>query len=341
MIVSRTGGCALVLALALCGGARAQFTEQQKLAGSDEGAGDRFGGSVSVSGDLAVVGAQLHGAGRAYVLRLHGTQWSEEAHLGPGTGAWFGGHVSVSRDLVNGHDVLASGSVNDEQVEVYRRQDDGSWPTTPEAVLAVPGAGRFGVVAVDGDTIIVGAYLDTNDAGTEAGSAFAFHHDDTMGWTLEQQIVPPEVEPADYFGFSVAVEGNWAVIGAPGDDDLGDLSGSAYLFHRVGTVWQECQKITGSTEVINDTFGVSVAMSGRTIVVGADGRSDPSYPGKAYLFERTGDHVPVLGRTTARPLAGRCRATSSGSRCRSRIRLPSSLRRERTPMPAVRTCTDA
>ena len=106
----------------------------------------------------------------------------------------------------------------------------------------------------------------------------------------------------DIFGISVTVSGDTIVVGASNDDDAGFTSGSAYVFTRSGTTWTEQAKLTASDAAADDTFGVSVALSGDTAVVGAHHDDDAgSESGSAYIFELftiiidspTGDNVSV------------------------------------------------
>ena len=89
--------------------------------------------------------------------------------------------------------------------------------------------------------------------------------------TEEAKLTAPDGMEQDHFGISIAVSGDTAVIGATGDSHPGAVSaGSAYVFVRSGTTWSEQQKLVASDAATNDRFGVSVAISGDTVVVGAD-----------------------------------------------------------------------
>jgi hypothetical protein len=104
---------------------------------------------------------------------------------------------------------------------------------------------------------------------------------------------------SDFFGSSVSINGNYAVVGAPGDDVGGEADrGSAYVFFRSGSVWTQQDKLTASDGSPSDNFGASVAISGSYIIVGAPG-DDGLFNdhGSAYIFIRSGvnwtqqDHV--------------------------------------------------
>ncbi len=83
-------------------------------------------------------------------------------------------------------------------------------------------------VAIDGDTAVIGAYLD-NDNGSDSGSAYVFRYDGSI-WVQEAKLLADDGEAFDDFGISVAIDGGTAVIGAYLDNDNGSASGSAYVF---------------------------------------------------------------------------------------------------------------
>ena len=93
----------------------------------------------------------------------------------------------------------------------------------------------------------------------------------------------------DRLGFSVAVSGDTAVVGAPHDSDKGGVSGSAYVFVRNGTSWDQQAKLLASDGFGGDSFGSSVAVSGDTVVVAAHGDDDNgNFSGSVYVFVRSG-----------------------------------------------------
>ncbi len=146
---------------------------------------------------------------------------------------------------------------------------------------------RFGWhVAIDGDTAIVGAMWD-NDPGYETGSAYIYRRNGNGDWIQTQEIRAFDTVRNDSFGFSVDMEGDIAVISAIGADP----GGAAYIFQKDGNgVWAESQKIIPSDIDSGDSFGMSVAISGNTIVVGAqwdDDRGNNS--GSAYIFRDNGN----------------------------------------------------
>ncbi|MBT3362944.1 MAG: hypothetical protein HN929_04600 [Chloroflexi bacterium] len=144
---------------------------------------------------------------------------------------------------------------------------------------------RFGwSVAASDDTVVVGAWMD-DDNGSNSGSAYVFTRSGTV-WMQQAKLTAADAEASDVFGYSVAVSGDTIVVGAYGNDDSGSSSGSAYVFTRNGTAWTEQQKLAAADAEASDVFGISVAISEDTVVVGA--WNDEGSTGSAYVFERSG-----------------------------------------------------
>ena len=141
-----------------------------------------------------------------------------------------------------------------------------------------------GSVAVSGDTAVIGArYEDTG--GSNAGAAYVFTRSGGS-WTQQAKLLASDAQSSDYFGVSVAVSGDTAVIGAYGEATGGSYAGAVYVFTRSGGAWTQQAKLLASDAQSSDQFGVSVAVSGDTAVIGAryedTGGSDA---GAVYVFE--------------------------------------------------------
>ncbi|HWR63417.1 MAG TPA: hypothetical protein VN365_03340, partial [Candidatus Thermoplasmatota archaeon] len=154
---------------------------------------------------------------------------------------------------------------------------------TQEAKLIASDGGwsdQFGnSVSISGDTALIGAHWDiTNEF--HAGSAYVFSRTGTT-WTEQQKLFASDGSLDDTFGVSVSLDGDTALIGAFGDDDIGDESGSAYIFIRSGTTWTLQQKVLASDGAPQHYFGVSVSLSGDTTLIG-------TYNNSVYVFTRTG-----------------------------------------------------
>ena len=155
-------------------------------------------------------------------------------------------------------------------------------------------------VDVDGGTAVIGAFAD-DDFGSNSGAAYVFNLDPaTDTWTEVQKLTAdPHAGAADYFGLSVAIDGNVIVVGARYDDDLGTDSGSAFIFERVGGVWTLVKKLSGSDTGAYDEFGLGVAVDGDWIVVGAyRDDDDGGDSGSAYVFFKD----PLFGWTEVQKL---------------------------------------
>jgi hypothetical protein len=281
------------------------WTQQAYLKASNTDAGDNFGTSVAVSGDTVVVGASAEAsnatgvngdqsdnsafeAGAAYVFVRSGTNWTQQAYL----------------KASNTHGLLPG-------------EEFGAW---------------FGnSVAVSGDTIVVGAWgEDSNGTGVNgdqtdnsapiAGAAYVFVRIGTT-WTQQAYLKASNTDAGDTFGSSVAVLGETVVVGAGGglgassngeassatgvngdqSDNSAPGAGAAYVFLRSGMNWSQQAYLKGSNTDPSDHFGWPVAVSGDTVVAGAQGedsnatgvngdQSDNSATaaGAAYIFTGLG-----------------------------------------------------
>jgi len=276
------------------------WTQQAKLTASDAAEGDGFGYCVSVSGDTAVVGADLDdGTGSAYVFTRSGSTWTQQAKLIASDAAWydeFGYSVSVSGDtaVVGAYDfyspVISSGSAY-----VFTRSGL-TWTQQQKLTASDAEEGDYFYysVSVSGDTLVVGAF---GDDGT--GSAYVFTRSGST-WTRQAKLTASDAAEGDGFGGSVSVSGDTAVVGANGDDDGGDNSGSVYVFTRSGSAWTQQAKLTASDAAAEDYFGGSVSVLGDTAAVGASGNDDGgSNSGSAYVFTRSGSTWTQQAKLTA------------------------------------------
>ncbi len=228
---------------------------------------------------------------------------TEQAKLTASDGAisdLFGYSVSISGDTaVVGADGDDDNGTDSGSAYVFVRS--GTTWSQQAKLTASDGAEEdlFGwSVSISGDTAVVGAHYD-DDNGLNSGSAYVFVRSGTT-WTEEAKLTASDGAEDDFFGRSVSVSGDTAVVGAYGDDDYGSYSGSAYVFVRSGTTWSEEAKLTASAGAQGDLFGTSVSICGDTDVVGADGDDDNgSNTGSAYVFVRTGTTWSQQAKLTA------------------------------------------
>ncbi len=273
--------------------------QQAFLKASNAGENDRFGWSVSISGDTAVVGAPDERSnavginsdeadnsaaqrGAAYVFVRAGSTWTQQAYLKPSN---FTPHSKFGEDVSICGDTIVVGSMTESS----------------------------GATGVNGDT--------TGPALSHSGAAYVFVRTGTM-WSQQAYLKAsntggPYVSEGwiqgEHFGGSVAISGDTIVVGAKHEDsdatgingdELNDLafnSGAAYIFRRTGTVWAQEAYLKASNTGTWDRFGYDVAISGETVLVSANGEdaaasgvdgdeSDNSalFSGAAYIFVRSG-----------------------------------------------------
>lgn len=289
------------------------WSQQQQLTAADGASGDQFGTSVAVTGDTAIVGApgddigSLSNQGSAIFFVRSDTTWSQQQKLTAADGerqdaVGISIAISGSTTIVgaSGDDIGG----NDGQGSAYVfRVLSNTW-TQEAKQISTDGmaSDNFGYsVAISGDTAIVGAVFDDVVTGTDQGSAYIFVRNGTS-WTQQQQLTASDAAGSDYFGVSVAIYGDTAIVGAYNADvGTNTNQGSAYIFVRSGSFWTQQQKLTASDGAANDGFGLSVGISGDTVIVGAfaDDVSSNTNQGSAYVFVRSGSTWSQQQKLTA------------------------------------------
>jgi len=232
-----------------------RWVQEQKLLAADGAMGDEFGQSVSVGGNVSVVGAYRDDdngtdSGSAYIYRFNGLAWVQEQELlatDGATGDRFGISVSVGGDTA-----VVGAKWDDDNGDfsgsAYIYRFNGSAWVQEQNLLPSDGAAgdQFGhSVSISGDVAVVGA-CDDDDNGTGSGSAYVFRFNGAT-WVQEQKLLAADGAAGDLLGFTVSVSGDDAVVGAVGNDDLGSNSGSAYVF----SVSNDCPADTDCDGAVN------------------------------------------------------------------------------------------
>jgi hypothetical protein len=189
-----------------------------------------------------------------------------------------GGQV-ISRGFV------VVGTANDTTLEnkLYNFRQRGPDFTPVDNDLLVPEVVRKSEtgasVAIDGNTAVVGARDFDN-----RGAVFVYLYDGVVGdddnhngilgdpgdmdyWTLQATVQARDIQTDDRFGFSVALSGDFLIVGAP---EVGNSQGAAYLFERLGTAWTQSTKFVGG---LGDRLGTDVDVFGGTAIAGAPGEN--------------------------------------------------------------------
>ncbi len=142
-------------------------------------------------------------------------------------------------------------------------------------------------VNISGNLAIVGAPGD-DDGAANSGSAYIYTRSGGA-WSLTQKITASDPGADDGFGSSVAISGEFAIVGAHLDDDGATNAGSAYIFVNSGGTWTQVQKIVASDPNTNDSFGTYVTITATMAVVGAySDDAGGTDSGAAYIFNRSG-----------------------------------------------------
>jgi hypothetical protein len=268
-----------------------------KLLASDGVAGDAFGSSVAISGDYIVVGTGYNAAlsGSAYLFKISsdGEVYQIDKLLASDgvAGDAFGSSVAISGDYIvvgTGYNYPLSGAAYLFKIST---DNDTVTPITKLTASDEDAGDTFGEsVAISGDYIVVGTYGD-DDNGASSGSVYLFKINSDDSATQQGKLTASDGDSNDFFGKSVAISGDYIVAGANGDDDKGDGSGAAYLFKiDSDDIISEKAKLTASDGDSSAAFGITVAILGDYIVVGAEGDDDNgSLSGSAYLFKINSD----------------------------------------------------
>lgn len=243
-------------------------TDDTKVVISERAAGDIFGSAVDISGDYAIVGA-------------------------PGE----------DEDASGENSLQIAGSAF-----IYKKDGSGNWQLLKKLVASDRASPDYfgSAVAISGDLIIVGAHLKYEDNETigESGAAYIFQKDlgGVDNWGEVTKIIPADRAESDYFGISVDISDDYAIVGAYYEDEDAsgantmNRAGSAYVFKKDegGTDnWGELTKLVAGDRDEDDQFGYSVAISGDYIAVGArqdehdeTGANPLTLAGSAYLFQK-------------------------------------------------------
>lgn len=194
---------------------------------------------------------------------------------------------------------------------VATRSFDGTWQieqTLTAEEYAAPNAQFGSAIALSGDWAVIGASGDKSSVPARSGSAFFFHRQGGSWLRAEPPVQAPAPAPDDAFGARVAVDGDLAVVGAPGNprsDSYAGRTGAVYVY-TLGTdgTWSLSDTIAPADGAAGDQFGFELALDSGALLVGAPGAAERGADaGAAYSFGRHGssfDHTPqkLLPRAT-------------------------------------------
>ncbi|MFT6923855.1 MAG: putative repeat protein (TIGR01451 family) [Crocinitomicaceae bacterium] len=305
------------------------WNSANKITALDRAANDQFGISVSISGDFAVVGSRYEdedslglntivSGGSAYIYRIDSlNNWNQIQKIvaSDRTGSdQFGWAVNISGDFIaissigQDFDELGANSLSDAgAVYIFENNGFDHWLEVQKLVASDRGSlDWFGAsMDLDSNRLIVGSYQEDHDTVglntlNNSGSAYVFERNGGGVWSEIIKLVASDRGADDNFGFSVAINGNNAIVGSryEDEDSLGlntlNGSGSAYIFEEITpSQWVQTQKLSSSDRASDDYFGWTLDMEGDLAVIGAYGEDHDelganfnSESGSAYIFRR-------------------------------------------------------
>ncbi len=281
---------------ALAFGGRCELDIGPRLTASDGAAGDVFGLSGSVDGDVLAIGAiwdDDHGfnSGAVYVLVLNDQGvWKATFKITPADGGSedvFGRSVAISGDTI----VVGANGDDDRGFDAgagYAFARVGDTWIQQGKLLASDGAAfdhAGWAVDVDGDTAVISAH-DDDDAGGDSGAVNVFVRDGEGVWSQQAKLTASDAAADDNFGHDAVVSGDTIMVGAYQDDDHGSSSGSVYVFERDRNgQWQETEKLTASDANEGYHFGRFLDLQGDLAVIGSPFHHPLDF-GAAYVFRR-------------------------------------------------------
>jgi hypothetical protein len=279
----------------------APYDEVAKIHASDPEQYSSYGSAVGLSQGTLVVGAHRvrtagTNSGAAYVYeRGQGgpNQWGEVTKLAPNDLSgydYFGWSAAIDGDVivVGAYSQTADSKTAAGAAYVYERDSNGDWAEVTRLTASdASESAAFGrSVAVDGDVIVVGANQDQDQ---DMGAAYVFEKSSGV-WSEVAKLQASDGESGDNFGGAVDVDGDLMVIGALASDEATIDLGSAYVFQRGaggGSDWTEVDKLLADDGQNGGNLGISVTISGDTIVAGAiDDYEGGIKSGAAYVYER-------------------------------------------------------
>ncbi len=286
---------------------------EQRVAASDPAVEKFFGFSVLVQGDTAFIGAPSmgRGPGRVYVLTRTNGVWNQTQVLTgksdvtstpPNWQNFFGWSMAVSGDTLVVGALQAWGGSGGPfgAAYIFTRSSEG-WTQTAELQLTdgrTPSRSFGYAVAISGNTLVIGSPypgIINMPLASYEGRAYVYTQSDGQ-WSMTQELAPSDAAAPPVFldfGRAIAFDGTTLMIGAPGTDGCSPYPacyapGVVYAFADTDGSWTQVQRLTASDGVVEDRFGISLAISGDTALIGAS-RADIGQnvnQGAAYVFDK-------------------------------------------------------
>jgi len=284
------------------------YTEDGTLTASDASNADGFGISVALYGNRLVVGAYREAtattdAGKVYIYDWNGSQYVEVGQLTASDADYqdyFGFSVALyGNRLVVG--AYTEDTATTDAGKVYIYDWNGSQYVEVGQLTASDAdyQDNFGVsVALYGNRLVVGAYRE-DTTGSNAGKVYIYDWNGSQ-YVEVGQLTASDASNEDGFGISVALHDDRLIVGAYYNDTATQDEGKVYIYDWNGSQYVEVGQLTASDGAYKDNFGVSVALYGNRLVVGAY-REDTATTdaGKVYIYDWNGSQYVEVGQLTA------------------------------------------
>jgi FG-GAP repeat len=281
---------------------------------------DYFGRSVSISGNFAIVGASgddeagFSDNGSATIFKRNTSTgvWESQGKLlnqAPANYDNFGESVSISGDyaIVGASGDDESGFGDNGSATIFKRNTStGVWESQGKFLNQSPGnLDYFGnAVSISGDFAIVGSIYDNESGISDVGSATIFKRNTSTGvWESQGKLLNQSPQNSDFFGSSVSISGDYAIVGAYYDSENSLIgNGSATIFKRNTStgVWESQVKLLNSLSAGNDSFGKSVSISGEYAMVSADYDDEQGLlnNGSFSIYKRYGESWTLVSKSS-------------------------------------------
>jgi hypothetical protein len=276
------------------------------LTAGDADAEDYFGESVAILGNMALIGASGDDengvdAGSVYLFQKDKTVWREISKIQPddiSAGDHFGASIAMDGEFA----AVGAYGKDSNTGAVYIFQNDGENWIQKAKLMATDGMSSdyFGVsLSLRNGFVIIGAY-GRNISGPNTGAAYIFQNDGD-NWVQVAGLTAENGAAGDYFGGSVAIFGNYALVGAPGTDQSGEDSGKVYVYQYDGQRWILNAELDAPDGAAGGYFGTSVTLNQEFLAIGATGAktTNEAISGAVYTFYNDGNQWVQSARITA------------------------------------------
>ncbi len=270
--------------------------------GNDTTTGDWFGFAVDIDANIVVVSAigDNSETGSVYLFQCNDTNYNEITKFSApdsAAGDWFGYSLAIdANNIIVGAVGNDQGASNAGAAYIFNAAEQSLRKLT---AFDAAENDKFGyAVDISGDYAIIGATRD-DDNGSSSGSVYIYKRSG-LEWLHQIKITTSEAAPDDWFGYSVAIDGEYAAVGAIYDDNANSNSGAVYILKRTDDVWALHSTILAFDGAALDRFGYSVSIDGDLCVISAVRDDDSANDaGSIYLYKYDGVNWAYQNKFTA------------------------------------------